>query len=74
MSPQRHSDDLFRFSYRVFKIEYIIIKLFLLALSLFGLYKLAEQEFGLTPFATPTHADAETHDACHANLPVFRSD
>jgi hypothetical protein len=52
--PSRHSDDLFRFSYRIFKIEYIIVKLLFLAFSLFGLYKLAQQEFGFN--RSPAHA------------------
>ncbi len=51
--PNRHSDDLFRFSYRIFKIEFIIVKLVFLALSLYGLYKLAKQELGFNPSATP---------------------
>jgi hypothetical protein len=50
--PQRHSDDLYRFSYGIFKIEYVIIKLVLLGLSLFGLYKLVQDETGFT-FASP---------------------
>ena len=53
---QRHSDELFQFSYRIFKIEYIIIKLLLFALSLYGLYQFAEQHFhfhkGLNPPST----------------------
>jgi hypothetical protein len=56
VSQERHTDDLFRFSYRVFKIEYIVFKLFLLALSLFGLYKLAQQEFDLKPPRAPTES------------------
>jgi hypothetical protein len=40
-----HSDDLFRFSYSIFKIEYIIFKLF-------GLFKLVQGETGFT-FASP---------------------
>ena len=70
---RRHSDELFEFSYRLFKIEYVIIKLVFLALSLFGLYKFAEQEFGFKLSATPAHAQ-ENHDPCRTILPVFRSD
>ena len=44
--PRCHSNDLFRFSYNVFKFEYIVIKLVLLGLSLYGLYKLVESETG----------------------------
>ena len=71
--PRRHSDDLFQFSYRLFKVEYIIFKLFFLVLSLYGLYKIAEREFGFKLTATPVHAE-ESHDPCHVTLPVFRSD
>lgn len=44
---QRHSDDLFRFSYRVFTIEFIIFKIAFLGFSLYGLYKFAEHEIRL---------------------------
>ena len=62
---QRHSDDLFRFSYRIFKIEYIILKIFFLALSLYGLYKLAKEEFG---FSIST-AHVERTDSATKNDP-----
>jgi hypothetical protein len=44
--PQHDPSELFEFSYRIFKAEYVIIKLFFFALSLYGIYQLAEHEFG----------------------------
>jgi hypothetical protein len=43
---QRHSDDLFRFSYRIFKLKFIIIEIVFFALSMYGLYKLVKEEVG----------------------------
>lgn len=48
-------DPLFRFSYRTFQVEYVLFKLLLLGFSLYGMYKFAQQEFGITP---STHAAA----------------
>jgi hypothetical protein len=47
-NSKRHSDPLFTFSYSVFKIEYILIKLVLLGLSVYGLYKFIETETGFS--------------------------
>ena len=46
--PRPHSDDLYRFSYGVFKIEYVIIKLVFFGLFLFGLYNLIAHETGFS--------------------------
>ena len=69
MRARRHSDDLFQFSYRLFKVEYVIFKLFFLALSIYGLYKIADREFGFKFTATSAHVEAQ--DPCHATLPTF---
>jgi hypothetical protein len=52
--------SLFQFSYRIYKIEYVIFKLFFLALSLYGLYKLAQQEFGFR--VQPVESKRPLHD------------
>lgn len=57
------NDVLFRFSYALFKIEYVILKLFFLAMSLYGIYKLGQQEFG---FGVGTTPDAPTRSTAAA--------
>lgn len=41
--PNERPDELYEFSYRLFKIEYKIIKLVFFALSIYGLYQLVNQ-------------------------------
>jgi hypothetical protein len=63
--PKRDSDDLFRFSYRIFKIEYILIKLVFFALSLYGLYQFATRELGMN--FSPPHT--EVHQVIGSESP-----
>jgi hypothetical protein len=65
MRAPRHSDELFEFSYRHFKIEYKIIKLVLVALSLYGLYQFVTVHLGihLSFGSTPTTASSTSASA-----------
>jgi hypothetical protein len=67
----RHSDDLFHFSYSIFKIEYIVVKLVLFGLSLFGLYKLVESETGFKFVESPSirGSSLTTYPGAQTTLP-----
>jgi hypothetical protein len=58
VSP-RQSDPLFRFSYLVFSIKFVIIELVFLGLSLYGLYQLAMHELGFSRPSVSSHHTLE---------------
>ena len=69
--PQRHSDDLFQFSYRLFKIEYVVVKLVFFALSLYGLYQFATRELGMNSSPPTTSAKPATTNRNAVSPPAF---
>jgi hypothetical protein len=47
--PQRrHPDPLFRISYGIFSVKFVIVELTFFGLGLFGLYKLVQEETGFS--------------------------
>lgn len=47
MAAHRHSDALFRISYGIFSVKFVIFELVFFGLALYGLYELARHELGL---------------------------
>ena len=62
MSTKRHSDELFEFSYNLFKIEYKIIKLLLFALTIYGLYQFATNHLGVSFGQSSSAASSPTSE------------
>jgi len=56
-------NELIEFNYRIFKIEYIVFKLFVFAVFLFGIYTLARHELGIGRMTAPASVSAST-SAC----------
>ncbi len=58
-----HSDPLFRISYGIFSVKFVIVELVFSALGLYGLYKFVQSETG---FSLSTFHPAEISAPAHS--------
>lgn len=57
MPDRHHSDPLFRISYGIFSVKFVVFELVFFGLGLYGLYTLVQDETGFT-FASPPSTDS----------------
>lgn len=70
--PRRHSDPLFRISYGIFSVKFVIAEIVFAALSIFGLYELIQIEINHAsspPASISAPAPSETSPAERATPP-----
>jgi len=65
---RRHSDPLFRISYGIFSVKFVIIELTFFGLGLFGLYKLVQEETGFTFGGSHSHVTTSESRPADASL------